>query len=596
MKEKNNIDELFRKGLQGRQAAFDASHWESMETLLDARSGGSRSKGIWGILLAVLCVAGFTIWGLSGMESQGRTLQTFNGEYMRATRAIALDSDSILFTTTVGTEESAVRGEVGTNPEANATRNTAYTEERTGLSGAFANEGSTAASSQRAEESSTASETKDENAGMPLSNDDSAAEKQSDGVGVTVNAGTQGLNSGNQDSTDDTANDTTEGSASNPEVNQNSQGNTPEIPSLEEGSASADKDATPDAPALAENNNELDASNASQQNEEPQTEASNAMQGLTNSQDSKRQNVVQDQAGIGIQQTQVTQNEREGLGLLPPRFPTLGASISPEMKGENKELPNYKKRGFEFRTRSVLASTTDKITQTGESLEGVSFTAESGWEHGVEASYITNGWEFTSGISTLRYKNTFETNIDTVFTLEYFETQEIDSISIEIIEQIDSTFNQETQMWDVDTTLIEIADTSYIFTADSAFVQSIRTGDLKNFEQVHNSIEIPFMVGKRWEYKRWLAGVRVGPTLSFQTKISGVYQDDGTVLMRSDVSKSVRLNARAEATVGYSFSPVVRLYAMAGTRIGLSPYIQRENTEYRRRAVYFGGGLIFAIP
>ena len=128
---------------------------------------------------------------------------------------------------------------------------------------------------------------------------------------------------------------------------------------------------------------------------------------------------------------------------------------------------------------------------------------------------------------------------------------------------------------------------------DSTLVTELNGVEEIDFIQQHSVVEVPFMVGKRWDIKRFQLGLRVGPSIQFNTTVDGYYLSDGTLLQRDAAVKSMSMYLRSEGHIGYTLTDHWGIYMSVGARWGLTPFLQDNRVSQRKNQRFLSGGISY---
>ncbi|WP_306640171.1 hypothetical protein [Sanyastnella coralliicola] len=562
MKEKNNIDELFREQLAGQQASFNQAHWSQMEQMLDARKG----RGRWWFFAVPLVLLLLTSVGIAHQRlasTEGQTIDmpvhfthasTNNGEHL----GFAENRMASIYNS-----QSSIDRAEGRNGEMAKGVDTAN-----GLNGEMA-ERAKGLNGERA---------KGVDPGNGLNGEMAERAKGLNGEmakGVDSASGPSGeMVSG---PTGDMADGTDAlGGKSGAEITR---GGGPELrPGASGEAGSGGLGATDPTDDSSGADVGADGSSLGQDGNDD-SDGNDALGGETPF------NPFHDPAYDEV--------PRPSMFLPETRWFVLNPEYTRKFHGNQRDLPNYRPNIIELRPHIGLASPFGKKQIQSENTSTASLTDERATTFGLGISYLMKGWDFSSGFQIHRFENELTTvqGGDTLEYFEYFEEQIVDSITIEIIEQIDSTFNENQEEWIVDTTYIEIADTAFTFIEDSVLVTEIERGEERKFKQQRSVVEIPLMVGKRFQWKRWELGVRVGPSFMLQTTVDGVVLSDGRFVDRSAAAQTLSISIRSDVHIAYSLSERLGVYTGFSTRFGVTPTLQSDIYEERLNSYGFVAGL-----
>ncbi|MCH2197733.1 MAG: hypothetical protein MK081_03050 [Flavobacteriales bacterium] len=547
MKEKNNIDELFREQLAGQQASFNQAHWSQMEQMLDARKG----RGRWWFFAVPLVLLLLTSLGIAHQRlasTEGQTIDmpvhftqasTTNGEHLGFVEnrmASIYASNSLVDGTPNHLQAVNHAASAETASPSLGGRDAGNELDR----GAKTPNGEMAKGSSGEQADGPTGELADGSTGDIKNGADAVGGKQgaemTRGGGLELRPGASGQAGGGGlgaiDRTDD--GDLTDASANGMSLGY-------------------------DGKDDSDGNNELNGGT-------PLNPFHNPSYGKV---------------------------PRPSIFLPETRWFVLNPEYTREFHDNQRDLPNYRPNIIELRPHIGLASPFWKKQIQSENTSTASLTDERASTFGLGISYLTKGWDFSSGFQIHRFENELTTvqGGDTLEYFEYFQEQIVDTIAIEIIEQIDSTFNENLGDWIVDTTFIEVADTAFTFIEDSVLVTEIERGTERKFKQQRSIVEIPLMVGKRFQWKRWELGVRVGPSFMLQTTVDGVVLSDGRFVDRSAASQTLSISIRSDVHIAYSLSERLGVYTGFSTRFGVTPTLQSDIYEERLNSYGFVAGL-----
>lgn len=541
MKEKNPIDELFKRRLTEGTTPFNEAHWKAMEQQLGSKK---RKFGFWLWLVPVLLVLGVSVYGVVRWNEN----QTHQAE--------------------IQTEDSASQEKTASgNFKVTAAQNMSGTEQ------SISKENEAALEAFEASEDSKPELTELQKGEAPDPIDPENEDSASSGADIAQN---QNDNAPSRDGNESGAN-----SGNNPSSNltaQNKQDNSRGGKlGAEEGSNELSGGAPP---------NPIDAKDEDS---------------LPLSDESGRPDLPFDNSNFGLLERSLK------MPLLAPQALTI--QISGVMNAEQNLLDIFKPRNWRLSAMTSFGKyTAHETLETSSDRSVLSTFAEPvpllSQSFGLRLDYLKRGWVFSSGLNytTIREDVDFGVSDSTLIGFEYFEYQEIDSISTTIFEVIDSVLVA--NEWVYDTTYVEVQDTTFILGIDSL---SIYEGgesllDERPYRQQVSYIELPLLIGRQLPIgAKGTLTLRTGPVIGFRTVVKGYYveysgsgeEERQTLSDRREISKSVVFNWKTELEYAYQLSGRMSVGLLVGDRRAISPYFQNRGSKLLYKGQYIGLSLGF---
>ncbi len=533
MKEKNPIDELFKRRLTEGTTPFNEAHWKAMEQQLGSKK---RSFGFWLWLVPVLLVLGVSVYGVVRWNEN----QTQHAEIQ------VEDSASQEKTSSGNSKVTGAQG-IRDTPRSDSTENEVEQN-------AF----------QINEDANTELQDVEAPDSRHIENEDRAssgadlAQNQNDNV--TSQSGEEsGANSGNAPGSNLNA----------PNKQDNSRGGKPE--GTVDGNGLSDEEAP--NPSSPEDEDSL-----------PQLS------------DAENLDLPFDNSGSSLFERSLK------MPLLSPQ--TLTNQLAGTMNAQHHLLDKFKPRNWRLSAVTSLGkyATTETLETTSDRsvlstfAEPVPLLSQS---FGLRLDYLKRGWVFSSGLNyrTIREEVDFGVSDSTFVGFEYFEYQEIDSISTTIFEVVDSVLVA--NEWVYDTTYVEVQDTTFIIGIDSL---SIYEGgesllDERPYRQQVSYIELPLLIGRQFPIgAKGTFTLRTGPVIGFRTVVKGYYveysgsgeEERQTLSDRREISKSVVFNWKTEIEYAYQVSGRMSVGLLVGDRRAISPHFQNRGSKLLYKGQYVG--------
>ncbi|MDG1780478.1 MAG: hypothetical protein P8H59_05990 [Flavobacteriales bacterium] len=279
-------------------------------------------------------------------------------------------------------------------------------------------------------------------------------------------------------------------------------------------------------------------------------------------------------------------------------FALLENNIGQNITGEQMRFPAFKPQRWTISALTTFGKYTAKEKQSA--TQDISILSEFEAPQpllsrtvGLDVSYSFGTWSLTSGIRHTRINEEvdFGAEDELLVGYDYFEYEVIDSISDVLIEQIDSVYIEEEEFWQVDTTFIEVQDTTFTWEIDSlaVFEGGERLLEEQPYSQQISFVEVPFMIGKTFQLRRLETTVRTGPSIGFLTSVNGYYfKDEDLIQERREVTKSVVMNWQTELTLRYLLSSKWSAGLLVGDRRAVTPFFQNGGSTLKYNGQYIG--------
>jgi hypothetical protein len=204
-----------------------------------------------------------------------------------------------------------------------------------------------------------------------------------------------------------------------------------------------------------------------------------------------------------------------------------------------------------------------------------------GWVGDVGLGYITASAEVDYGKFT--YSNSY-------FEYEFL----LDSLLIGVEEIIDSTFNNMTQSWLVDTLYIPVYE--YIESIDSIEVTESETKKREEAERHRiqfSRVELPLLVGKSITMGKLDVQLLAGPTLSMTTTMRGYFIDGEALVARWEHDRRFQLVATGRVNLSYPIHQKWMLRASGTYRYDVTPAAMFGEIKQRHAGWGIGFGVVF---